>query len=70
MHRCADLKESLFLDEGDRAIGYEYETEKDKLILKGSFSEKIHISYCYSNYCVAVLYNSEGQPAFGFTCEV
>jgi sialate O-acetylesterase len=65
-----DLKESLFLDEGDRAIGYEYETEKDELILKGSFSEKIHISYCYSNYCVAVLYNSEGQPAFGFTCEV
>ena len=65
-----DLKGSLFLEEQDRAIGYEYETDGDELILKGSFSEIVQISYCYSNYCTAVLYNSEGQPAFGFTCEV
>ena len=66
-----DLKEYLFLEGSDGTIDYEYEIAKDKLYLKAQLpTEKVKVSYCESNWCVAVLYNSEGQPAFGFECEV
>ena len=66
-----DLKEYLFLEGSQGSIDYDYETKEDKLILKAQLpSEKVRVSYCESNWCVAVIYNSEGQPAFGFACEV
>ena len=43
----------------------------DRLIIKGKLeSEKITVEYCETNWCVAALFNSEGNPAFGFRYEV
>ena len=50
---------------------YEAEIKKDKLIIKGQFEDKkVRIEYCEANYAPAVLFNSEGNPVYGFTCEV
>ena len=66
-----DLKEYLIISSGDDLLGYDASVEKDRLILKGDFKDrKVRIEFCESNYCVDPLYNSEGNPAFGFTYEV
>lgn len=71
---CAkgELKDVLLLKTDDTSLDYEYELDKERLILRGQFKdlEKISVEYCEMNYCVAVLYNSEGNPLFGFRCEV
>lgn len=54
-----------------RDIAYEADVKGNVLTLHGDFRDrKIRIEYCETNYCEAVLYNSEGNPAFGFTLEV
>ena len=66
-----DLKEYLKVSAEGEDLDYEADVEKDRLIIKTDMSkEKIKIEYCEANYCVAVLYNSEGNPVYGFTCEV
>lgn len=52
-------------------IPYQAVAEGNKLSIHGDFRDrKIRIEYCETNYCEAVLFNSEGNPAFGFTLEV
>ena len=65
-----DLKEYLILSHQGEALDYDYEIQKDKLILKGKFPEKVHIAFCESSFCIDPLYNSEDNPVFGFTYEV
>ena len=67
-----DLKNALILKSGEDVLDYEYEILKDGLLLKTDLKDKDHISvsYCEMNYCPAVLFNSEGNPLFGFECEV
>ncbi|MBQ6333923.1 MAG: hypothetical protein IJI46_02485 [Erysipelotrichaceae bacterium] len=66
-----DLKKYLSLSHDGETLDYETELNKDRLILKCDLSKaKIKIEFCESNYCVDPLYNSEGNPVFGFTFEV
>lgn len=66
-----DLKDCLKLSFEGKELEYEASIDKDKLIIKTDMSrEKIKVEYCEANYCVAVLYNSEANPVYGFTCEV
>ena len=66
-----DLKKYLILECGGRRPDYEAEIRADTLILKGDFpKEKITVRFCESNYVEDPLFNSEGDPAFPFTCEV
>ena len=66
-----DLKEYLILSHNDETVDYYARTDGDKLILNGDFpQEKLMIRFCESNYCIDPLYNSEGNPVFGFTLEV
>ena len=66
-----DLQQYLILDCGGKPLKYEAEVRNDTLILKGDFpQEKIAVRFCESNYVMDPLYNSEGNPAFPFTCEV
>ncbi|MBQ1477369.1 MAG: hypothetical protein IIZ33_04420 [Erysipelotrichaceae bacterium] len=66
-----DLKEELFLFKGEEKLSYEAEVLKDRVLLKGDFPEgEIVIRYCEDNYPVAKLFNSEGNPVYGFTAEV
>ncbi len=70
---CAkgDLKEALKVKDQDGIPDYEYEVKEDEVLLKGDFGTgRIVIEYCEANYSPAVLFNSEGNPAFGFRCEV
>ena len=64
-----DLHECLLIN---GQTDYEAAVINGQIILYGSFSnpDGLVIKYCESNYCEAVLYNSEGNPAFGFTAEV
>ena len=72
LYTKGELKDVLLLRSNDTSIDYEYELDKDRLILTGHFKdlEKIRIEYCEMNYCEAVLFNSEDNPMFGFKCEV
>lgn len=65
-----ELKEELFIRSGEETVDYEYELGKDRLVLKGNFGEKkdLEIRYCEENWCVPKLFNSEGDPLYGFTC--
>ena len=64
-----DLKEELFIKAEEENIDYEYELEKDRLVLRGDFAGKdLEIRYCEANWCVPKLFNSEGDPLYGFTC--
>ena len=66
-----DLKQYLILTADDKKLEYEAVVDKDRLILRGDFpEEKITVRFCEENYCVDPLYNSEGNPVYGFTCEV
>ncbi len=66
-----DLKECLKVSSQGKQLAYEAAVDKDKLIISTDMSkDKIEVQYCETNYCVAVLYNSEANPVFGFTCEV
>ncbi len=68
---CGDLYRELKVT-GESELNYDYEIDGDKLIIKGEFEteEKITVEYCHTNWCVAVIYNSEDNPAYGFVCEV
>lgn len=66
-----NYKDNFRVTYNDELISYEVFIENDKLIIKTDLSkEKIIIEYCESNYCEASLFNVEGNPVFGFTCEV
>ena len=66
-----DLKGYLILECEGKKLDYEAEVRKDVLVLKGTFpKEKITVCFCESNYVEDPLFNSEGDPAFPFTCEV
>ncbi len=65
------LKDYLAVSADGEPIPYDAETDGDVLLVKGSFGDrKVRIEYCETNYCVASLYNAEGNPVFGFTVEV
>ncbi|MBR5340698.1 MAG: hypothetical protein IK151_02090 [Erysipelotrichaceae bacterium] len=65
-----DLKEVLCVSNENNRLEYEYSLDKDRLVLKGDFKGSIKIEYCEMNYCLPSLFNSEGNPVFGFTAEV
>ena len=66
-----DLKQQLKLYVNGQETDYQYSVEADKLILTGEFDKQlVTVKYCEANYCPAVVFNSEGDPVFGFTYEV
>lgn len=66
-----DLKKYLLLSCGEEQLDYGASVDGNRLILKGEFPEEpLTVRFCESNYCEDPLYNSEGNPAFQFTCEV
>lgn len=66
-----DLKKYLLVKDNDVCLDYEYRLNNNRLILNGDFENKtLRTEYCEMNYCEAVLYNSDGEPAYGFTMEV
>ena len=66
-----DLKENLKVSCKDKQLDYKAFVDKDRLIIETELSEeKIKVEYCEANYCVASLFNSEGNPVYGFTLEV
>ena len=75
---CADglvekgnLRDRLFIKSGEKDLDYEYEIRGDVLRLKAQLPvAAVSVEYCETNYCPAVLFNSEGNPLFGFRCEV
>ncbi|MBQ6222594.1 MAG: hypothetical protein IJJ44_08280 [Solobacterium sp.] len=72
LHIRGDLHQDLFLYAGERSLEYEAEVTGEHLVLKGNFRNEpeIQIRYCEENYCVAKLFNSEGDPVYGFTCSL
>ncbi|MBQ9425884.1 MAG: hypothetical protein IJU42_08080 [Erysipelotrichaceae bacterium] len=75
---CADglaekgnLRDRLFIKSGEKDLDYEYEIRGDVLRMKAQLPvAAVSVEYCETNYCPAVLFNSEGNPLFGFRCEV
>ena len=66
-----DLKNYLKVSSQGSELEYEAAVDKDRLLIKTDMSkDKIRVEYCEVNYCEAVLFNSEGNPVYGFTCEV
>lgn len=67
-----DLKSALKIKKGDTELEYTATVDNDRVTLETSFSneDKLHIEYCEENYCPAVLFNSEGNPAYAFTVEL
>ena len=66
-----DLKDCLKVTSEGKQLEYEATVDKDKLIIRTDMSnEKMKVEYCEANYCMAVLYNTDGNPVYGFTCEV
>ncbi len=64
-------RQQLKVKDGDNELPYECTVSEDSIILNGAFPQgKLTVEYCYSNWCPAVLFNSEGNPAYGFSCEV
>lgn len=65
------LRGALKVTINDEPIEYDADIDTDKLIIRGQFeNRKVRIEYCEANYAPAVLFNSEGNPVYGFTCEV
>ena len=65
-----DLKAVLSVMNEDKEIDYDCKVEGDHITITGNFEGKVTIKYCEMNYCLAAIFNSEGNPLFGFTCEV
>ncbi|MBO7676400.1 MAG: hypothetical protein J6S49_02680 [Erysipelotrichaceae bacterium] len=66
-----DLNDDLKVSYDGKPLEFKAEVDKDKLIISTDMSkEKIKVEYCEANYCIASLYNTEGNPVYGFTCEV
>lgn len=66
-----DIREYLKVSSKGRQLDYEVSANKDKLLIRTDLSyDRIKVEYCEANYCVASLFNSEGNPVYGFTCEV
>lgn len=70
LHIEGDLKKELFLKAGDDDLDYEAEIVNDRLVLTGDFEGEIEVRYCEDNWCEAKLFNSEGNPVYGFTLKV
>lgn len=70
LHLENSIHDVLLLTNEKRNLEYSVEATNNMLILKGDFEGQITIKYCESNYCVAAIFNSEDNPAFGFTFEV
>ncbi len=65
------LRGALKVTINDEPVEYDADIDTDKLIIRGRFdNKKVRIEYCEANYAPAVLFNSEGNPVYGFTCEV
>ena len=65
------LRGALKVTADGEAVEFEAEINEDRLIIRGQFeNKKVRIEYCEANYAPAVLFNSEGNPVYGFTCEV
>ena len=65
------LRGALKVTINDEPVEYDADIDTDKLIIRGRFdNKKVRIEYCEANYVPAVLFNSEGNPVYGFTCEV
>ena len=65
-----DLREELNVLVDNEHSDYEYEVSNDQLVITGKFDKPAVVEYCEKNYCVARIYNSEGNPAYGFRYEV
>ena len=65
------LRGVLKVTADQEAVEFETEIKENRLMIKGQFeNKKVRIEYCEANYAPAVLFNSEGNPVYGFTCEV
>lgn len=66
-----DLREELKVQVNGQNVDFEYEVSNDKLKISAELNgDKAVIRYCISNWCIARLFNSEDNPAFGFEYEV
>lgn len=65
-----ELKKYLIIKDNDNIIDYDASVEKDILVLKGDFKNKVTIEYCESNYVQASIFNKQHNPVFGFKVEV
>ncbi len=66
-----DLSGALKITQEGRELTYTAKTEKESLILTVSLDEKkpVEVRYCEENYCPAVIFNAEDNPAYGFTLQ-
>jgi len=65
------LRSALKVMTDNEPVEYDAEINADKLIITGQFdNKKVRIEYCEANYAPAILFNSENNPVYGFTCEV
>ena len=65
------LGEVLKINQGGLAKSYIAETDGDKLVLLLRYEahKPVEIKYCEENFCNAALFNSEGNPVYGFEFE-
>ncbi|MBR5896315.1 MAG: hypothetical protein IKZ39_01710, partial [Lachnospiraceae bacterium] len=66
-----DINGALKVTRNGEPLKYEVATDKDLLLIMGiEGNGPVKIEYCEENYCSAVLFNSEGNPVYGFTFEI
>ncbi|MGI6510081.1 MAG: sialate O-acetylesterase [Erysipelotrichaceae bacterium] len=71
LYEKGNLKDVLFITAQEKRLDYTYQLKTDKLIIDVELlDEKAKINYCDENYCVAVLFNSEDNPVYGFEFEI
>lgn len=65
------LGEVLKISQGGLPKSYIAETDGDKLVLLLRYEahKPVEIKYCEENFCNAALFNSEGNPVYGFEFE-
>ena len=65
------LGEVLKIKQDGLFKSYIAETNGDRLVLLLRYEDKkpVEIKYCEENFCNAALFNSEGNPVYGFTLE-
>ena len=66
-----DLSSALKVTQEGNSVKYAATVEKDRLVITGlKENVPVKIEYCEENFCPAVLFNSEGNPVYGFTFEL
>ena len=65
------LGEVLKIKQDGLGKSYIAETDGDKLVLLLRYEahKPVDITYCEENFCNAALFNSEGNPVYGFKFE-